>query len=244
MWLSGWSSLLSPPPLQPCPIPATHRTHLKWFAYRADTCHWLARCKQPASGLPYQWRQCYVSHRERTSCFTTLLLFLLQTAAIALSFFFSPPPPLLSLWDRGVGLTSGPHLQIVSPPSECTVDYSPFPLLLSIFLLIFIGYWDHNLFGCNYGRCQLNPVSLRLVMNYSPPLAASCQKKKWRDVSESSILRYWVFFRVVFASVEAASSVDASCTFGLIVSFLLAHLTSSGCLNRHVTQLHMSSVVS
>lgn len=41
-----------------------------------------------ASGHPYQWRQRCVTHRERTSCFTTLLLFLFLTAAIALSFCF------------------------------------------------------------------------------------------------------------------------------------------------------------
>lgn len=91
VWPSGSVSLLSPPPPRPCPIPATQRTHLKEFAFRADTRRWLARWKRSASGLPYQWRQCCVTHRERTSCSTTLLLFLLQTAAIALSSFFSPP---------------------------------------------------------------------------------------------------------------------------------------------------------
>lgn len=86
VWLSGWASRLSPPPLQPCPIPAMRRTHLKRFTFRADTHRWLARWKDSASGHPYQWRQYCVTHRERTSCSTTLLLFLLQTAAIALSF--------------------------------------------------------------------------------------------------------------------------------------------------------------
>lgn len=90
VWSSGWTSLHSPPPPQPCPIPATGRTHLKGFAFKADTRPRLARWKHCASGLPYQWRQWCVTHRERTSCTTTLLLFLLQTAAIALSFFFSP----------------------------------------------------------------------------------------------------------------------------------------------------------
>lgn len=89
VWPSGWTSLLSPPPLQPHPIPATRGAHLKRFAFGADTRRRLARWKRSASGLPYQWRQCCVTHRERTSCSTTLLLFLLQTAAIALSFFLS-----------------------------------------------------------------------------------------------------------------------------------------------------------
>lgn len=86
--------LCSPLPRRsPHPIPVTRETHLNPFAYRADTGLWLARWKQPASGRPYQWRQCCVTHRERTSCSTTLLLFLFQTAAIALSFFSPPPPP-------------------------------------------------------------------------------------------------------------------------------------------------------
>lgn len=81
------------PPLQLRPIPATRRTHLKGFVFRADTRRWLARWRHSASGLHYQWRQCCVTHRERTSCFTTLLLFLFQPAAFALSF----PPPHLQL---------------------------------------------------------------------------------------------------------------------------------------------------
>lgn len=94
-----------PPPVHLCPIPATRRTHLKGFVFRADTRHWLARWRHPASGLHHQWRQCCVTHRERISCFTTLLLFLFQPAAFALSFF----APLISsfvlpLWERGVGL--------------------------------------------------------------------------------------------------------------------------------------------
>lgn len=90
VWPSSWTSLLSPPPPLPRPISVARRTHLKEFTFRPDTHRWLARWKQPASGLSYQWRQCCVTHRERTSCFTTLLLFLFQTAAIALSFFFLP----------------------------------------------------------------------------------------------------------------------------------------------------------
>lgn len=91
VWLSGWTSLLSPPPLQPCPIPATRRTHLKWFAYRADTRRWLARWKHSASGLPYQWRQCCVTHRERTSCSLHFSFFCFKQQPLHCLFF---PPPL------------------------------------------------------------------------------------------------------------------------------------------------------
>lgn len=67
----------------------------KYLHLGADTRRWLARWKHSASGLPYQWRQCFVTQRERTSCSTTLLLFLLQAAAIALSFFFPSSSPVL-----------------------------------------------------------------------------------------------------------------------------------------------------
>lgn len=114
VWPSSWTSLLSPPPPLPRPISVARRTHLKEFTFRPDTHRWLARWKQPASGLSYQWRQCCVTHRERTSCFTTLLLFLFQTAAIALSFFFFLQF-VLWLWERRVGTTSGSHLQTTGP---------------------------------------------------------------------------------------------------------------------------------
>lgn len=160
VWPSGWTSCFSPPPLQPCPIPAARRTHLKRFAFRADTRCWLARWKDSASGHPYQWRQYCVTHRERTSCSTTLLLFLLQTAAIALSFSsLLLSSFVLSLWERGVGLASGPHLQTALSPSESTLDYSLFPLLLSIFLLIFIGYWDRHFCSTRLLLWTLSPES-------------------------------------------------------------------------------------
>lgn len=146
VWPSGWTSLLSPPPPQRRPIPASRRTHLKGFAFRADTRRRLARWKHSASGLPYQWRQCCVTHRERTSCFTTLLLFLLQTAAIALSFFSPPLPPLqfcfVAVRKRcGAGQWSTPsdsfvprwtHLGLFSLFAFCCLFFSWFSLVAVI----------------------------------------------------------------------------------------------------------------
>lgn len=136
VWPSGWTSLLSPPPLKLHPIAATRRAHLKGFALRADTRRWLVgRWKHPASGRPYQWRQCCVTHRERTSCSTTLLLFLLQTAAIALS-LSSYYSFLLAVKKRcGAGWWSTPAGNFFS--SQHTLDYSPIPVLLSTFYLDF-----------------------------------------------------------------------------------------------------------
>lgn len=165
VWLSGCTSVLSPPPLQPRPILATRRTHLKLFAYGADTSSWLGRWKHSASGLPYQWRQCCVTHRQRTSCSTTLLLFLFQTAAITLSFFF--PSSLFCRCEKEVWGWPVVHtFKYLCTPLNAPWIIARFHFS-SIFFLIFIGYVDHD-FGYNYGRCH--PVSLRSVMNYSPPL--------------------------------------------------------------------------
>lgn len=106
VWPFGWTSVLSPPPMSFCPIPAGHGIHLRRFAFRADTRRWLARWKPSASGRPYQWRHSCMTHRERTSCFTTLLLFLFQTVAIAFSLFFPLPlqfyfVPVSRRWGAG-----------------------------------------------------------------------------------------------------------------------------------------------
>lgn len=112
------------------PIPAFGRTHLKLFPYRADPCCWLARCKRSASGLSYQWWHHCMTHRERTSCSTRLLLFFPASNSSHCIVFFS-----LLLFHfcfvavrKRCGLTSGPHRHIVLTPSECTLDYSPLPL--------------------------------------------------------------------------------------------------------------------
>lgn len=158
VWLAGWASLLSLPPVTALTNPAFGRTHLKWFPYRADPWCWLARWKRSASGLSYQWWHHCMTHRERTSCSTTLLLFSASNSSHCIVFFCLP---LLQFCFVAVrkrcGLTSGPHLHIVLTPSECTLDYSLLRLFPSAY----------HLFGCNYGRCHPNPVPLRLVMNYS-----------------------------------------------------------------------------
>lgn len=78
----------SPPPANAVQHPVTREAHLKAFAYWADTGRWLARLRAGRpQGSPTNGDCGCVTHRERTSRSTTLLLFLLQTAAIALSFF-------------------------------------------------------------------------------------------------------------------------------------------------------------
>lgn len=152
------------PPLQLRPIPATRRTHLKGFVFRADTRRWLARWRHSASGLHYQWRQCCVTHRERTSCFTTLLLFLFQPAAFALSFF----PPHLQLCfvtvrkRCGAGLSTSLGTIVLLWTRLGLFPVSPFAADSSL------GCWDQHLVGCYYGPCHPNPVSLRSVTDTSP----------------------------------------------------------------------------
>lgn len=90
VWLAGWASLLSPPPAIAPTNPAFGRTHLKWFPYRADPWCWLARWKRSASGLFYQWWHHCMTHRERTSCSSTLLLFFCFKEQPLHCVFFSP----------------------------------------------------------------------------------------------------------------------------------------------------------
>lgn len=155
--------------------------------FRADTCRWLARWKHSAAGLPYQWRQCCVTHRERTSCSTTLLLFLLHTAAIALSVSFLL---LLSSFvfvavrtKCGAGQWSTPSDSFV--PLWMHLGLTPVSTLVVCFSLDF--HW------------LLRSTLVRLLSWTLSPESCFFEVSDEPFSSSSSLLRWW------FLSVETKS---------------------------------------
>lgn len=161
VWFVGWASLLSPTPRHSSDQ-SPPSEELTWNDFHIGLildADWPGESTLPQGSPTNGDTTAWLIGRGQVAPLH-FFFFRLQTVAIALSFFL----PLLQFCFVAVkkrcGFTSGPHLLIVSTPSECTLDYSPLLLFPSAYHLV----------GCNYGRCHPNPAPLRLVINYSLPL--------------------------------------------------------------------------
>lgn len=162
VWLSGWSAPLSPPPLQ-LSNPFLTKSSPERICIVGRYLSLIGQVKAVGLRAPLPMATVLRDSQGEDKLLHYTSPFSVSNSSHCIVIFF----PLLlssfvfSLWERGVGPTGGPHLQIALPPtSESTVDYSPFTLFLSVY----------HLLSCSYGHCHPIPESLRSVMNYSPPI--------------------------------------------------------------------------